>query len=215
MYVSERMAERPTALTPRQVDVIAMVARGFTNKEIAARQRVSQRAITAQLSRLMRKFDVPNRAGLIAAVMSAAGVGLPAGSLRPTGGLAAQLNLGVGDVSAVYANAPFMVAVTMGPDHRYSFVNRLAAQVAGRPVDSLVGRSVREAYPDMDPRFTSALDQVYASGDPWSAGDVVVKWTHLDGTSRDGKVNLMFQPLRDAEGRVVGLLHIGAEAAEG
>ena len=215
MYVSERMAERPTALTPRQVDVIAMVARGFTNKEIAARQRVSQRAITAQLSRLMRKFDVPNRAGLIAAVMSAAGVGLPAGSVRPTSGLAAQLNLGVGDVSAVYANAPFMVAITMGPDHRYSFVNRLAAQVAGRPADSLVGRSVREAYPDMDPRFTSALDQVYASGDPWSAGDVVVKWTHLDGTSRDGRVNLMFQPLRDAEGRVVGLLHIGAEAAEG
>ena len=215
MYVSERMAERPTALTPRQVDVIAMVARGFTNKEIAARQRVSQRAITAQLSRLMRKFDVPNRAGLIAAVMSAVGVGLPAGSLRPTSGLAAQLNLGVGDVSAVYANAPFMVAITMGPDHRYSFVNRLAAQVAGRPADSLVGRSVREAYPDMDPRFTSALDQVYASGDPWSAGDVVVKWTHLDGTSRDGRVNLMFQPLRDAEGRVVGLLHIGAEAAEG
>jgi DNA-binding CsgD family transcriptional regulator len=214
MYVSERMAERPIVLTAKQADVIAMVARGFTNKEIAARQRVTQRAITAQLSRLMRKFDVPNRAGLIAAVMSAAGVGLPAGSLRPTGGLAAQLHLGTGDLAAVYANAPFMVGVTMGPEHRYSFVNRLAAQVAGRPADSLVGRSVLEAYPEMDPRFTSALDQVYASGSPWAAGDVVVKWTHLDGSSRDGKVNLMFQPLRDAEGRVVGLLHIGAEAAE-
>ena len=88
MYVSERMAERPIALTPKQTDVIAMVARGFTNKEIAARQRVTQRAITAQLSRLMRKFDVPNRAGLIAAVMSAAGVGLPTGSALPPSGFA-------------------------------------------------------------------------------------------------------------------------------
>lgn len=201
-------------LTAKQAAIVDLVAKGYTTKEIAARQRVTHRAITAQLSRLMRKFDVPNRAGLIAAVMSAAGVGLPTGISRPAGGLAAQLHIVAGDPAAVYENAPFMVAVTVGPDHVYSFVNRLAAQVAGRSADSLVGKSVREAYPDMDPRFTSALDQVYATGVPWSAGDANVTWTHLDGTRREGKANLMFQPLRDAEGRVVGLLHIGAEAAE-
>lgn len=214
MYVSEPMGPPTIALTAKQADIVDMVARGYTNKEIAARQQVTQRAITAQLTRLMRKFDVPNRAGLIAAVMSAAGVGLPTGAGVPVGGVAAQLHLGPGDPAAVYENAPFMVAVTLGPDHVYSFVNRLASQVAGRSADSLVGKSVREAYPDIDPRFAAALDQVYATGIPWSAGDAVVKWTHLDGTSREGKANLMFQPLRDAEGRVVGLLHIGAEAAD-
>ena len=191
-----------------------LVARGLTTKEIAARQRVTQRAISAQLTRLMRKFDVPNRAGLIAAVMSAAGVGLPVGASAPQAGFVAQLNIASGDPAAAYEDAPFMVAVTLGPEHVYSFVNRVAAQVAGRPAESLVGRSVREAYPDMDARFIAALDQVYASGIPWAAGDAVVRWTHLDGTSREGKANLMFQPLRDAEGRIVGLLHIGAEAAE-
>src|SRR5687767_1336432 len=215
MYVSERMDMPGIVLTAKQAAIVDMVARGYTSKEIAARQRVTVRAITAQLSRLMRKFDVPNRAGLIGAVMSAAGVGLPTGAAKPAGGLAAQLHIVPGDPAAVYETAPFMVAVTLGPDHVYSFVNRLAAQVAGRAADSLVGKSVREAYPDIEPRFTSALDQVYASGIPWSAGDTVVRWTHLDGTSREGKANLMFQPLRDAEGRVVGLLHIGAEAAEG
>ena len=104
--------------------------------------------------------------------------------------------------------------MTLVADHVYSFVNRLASQVAGRAADSLIGKTVREAYPDLDPRFAVALYEVYASGVPWSAGDAFVKWTHLDGTSRGGKANLMFQPLRDAEGRVVGLLHIGAEAAE-
>jgi DNA-binding CsgD family transcriptional regulator len=214
MYVSERMAPPTIVLTAKQAEVVDMVARGYTNKEIAARHGVTLRAVTAQLTRLMRRFDVPNRAGLIAAVMSVAGVGLPAGAALPVGGLVAQLQIAPGDPAAVYANAPFMVAVTLGSDHVYSFVNRLAAQVAGRAADSLVGKSVREAYPDMDPTFTSALDQVYATGVPWSAGDAFVKWTHLDGTSREGKANLMFQPLRDAEGRVVGLLHIGAEAAE-
>jgi DNA-binding CsgD family transcriptional regulator len=214
MYVSERMAERAIGLTAKQAEVVGMVARGYTNKEIAARLRVSQRAISAQLTRLMRKFDVPNRAGLIAAVMSAAGVGLPAGVAPPGRTLGPQLQPVPSDVAAVYENAPFMVAVSLGPSHVYSFVNRLAAQVAGRPADSLVGRSVRDVYPDLDPRFAAALDHVYASGTPWSAGDAIVEWTHLDGTSRKAKANLMFQPLRDAEGRVVGLLHIGAEAAE-
>lgn len=215
MYVSERMAPAAIVLTAKQAEVIDLVARGYTNKEIAARKRVTPRAITAQLSRLMRKFDVPNRAGLIAAVMSAAGVGLPKGVALPAGGLAAQLHIVPGDPAKVYENAPFMLAVTLGPQHVYSFVNRLAAQVAGRPADSLVGHSVREAYPDIDPRFTSALDEVYASGNPWAAGDTVVQWVHLDGSRRESKANLMFQPLRDAEGAVVGLLHIGAEAAGG
>jgi DNA-binding CsgD family transcriptional regulator len=215
MYVSERMAQPGIVLTDKQAEVIRMVARGYTNKEIAARQRVTLRAITAQLTRLMRKFDVPNRAGLIATVMSAAGMGLPAGADAPLGGVGAQLQIAPGDLVAVYDAAPFMVAVTLGPRHVYSFVNRLAAQVAGRPAESLVGKSVREAYPDLDARFASALDQVYSSGIPWAAGDAMVKWTHLNGTSREGKANLMFQPLRDAEGRVVGLLHIGAEASEG
>jgi DNA-binding CsgD family transcriptional regulator len=213
MYVSERMPGPPVVLTAKQAEVVGLVARGYTNKEIAARQRVSLRAVTAQLTRLMRKFDVPNRAGLIAAVMSAAGVGLPRGA-SPAGGLGAQIQIIPGDPAAVYEGAPFMVAVTLGPRHVYSFVNRLAAQVAGRPADSLVGRAVREVYPDLDPQFGAALDQVYSSGVPWSAGDAVVRWTHLDGTSREARANLMFQPLRDAEGRVVGLLHIGAEAAE-
>jgi DNA-binding CsgD family transcriptional regulator len=213
MYVSERMAPPTMVLTAKQAEIVDMVARGYTNKEIAARQNVTLRAITAQLTRLMRRFDVPNRAGLIAAVMSAAGVGLPTDSPLPAGGLGAQLHIAPGDPAAVYANAPFMVAVTLGPDHVYTFVNRLAAQVAGRTAVSLVGKRVREVYPDMDPLFAAALDQVYATGIPWSAGDAFVTWTHLDGTSREGKANLMFQPLRDAEGRVVGLLHIGAEAA--
>lgn len=58
------------------------------------------------------------------------------------------------------------------------------------------------------------LDPVYAGGVPWPAGDAEVTWTHLDRTRWAGKANLMIQPLRDAEGRIVGLLHIGAEARQ-
>jgi PAS domain S-box-containing protein len=107
-----------------------------------------------------------------------------------------------------------MVAVSQGPDHRYTFVNRIAAEVAGRSANSLVGRTVREIYPEMDPNFTAALDLAYREGRPWSSGVATpVRWTHEDGSVRDSRVNLIFQPLRDATGAVVGLLHIGSEEA--
>lgn len=181
-------------MTPRQAEVIERVARGLTTKEIAAALGVSQRAVTAHLSRLMTKFAVPNRAGLIAAVMSSeASPALPA------------------DLARVYDDAPFMVAVTLGPEHRYTFVNRISAEVSGRPATSLTGKTVRELYPDLDPSFAAALDTVYRTGVPWSAERADVVWTHPNGTTRRGRLNLMFHPLRDAAGAIVGLLHIGAE----
>ncbi len=182
-------------VTPRQAEVIERVARGLTTKEIAAALGVSERAVTAQLSRLMTKFAVPNRAGLIAAVMSSE----------------TRLALPSADLARVYENAPFMVAVTLGPEHRFTFVNRMSAEVSGRPAETLKGKTVRELYPDLDPSFAAALDAVYRTGVPWAAERADVVWTHPDGTTRRGKLNLMFHPLRDAAGAIVGLLHIGAE----
>ena len=107
-----------------------------------------------------------------------------------------------------------MVAVSQGPEHRYTFVNRIAAEVAGRSPVDLVGRTVREVYPDLDPQFGAALDDAYRTGLPWSTGQpATVRWKHADGSERESRVNLIFQPVRDVTGAVVGLLHIGAEGA--
>lgn len=180
-------------VTTRQAQVIELVRRGLTTKEIAAELGITERAVTAQVSRLMAKFGAANRAGLIAAVLSRVDVPFPS------------------DRGHVYENAPFMVAVTMGREHVFTFVNRMAAEVSGRSAESLVGKSMRDAYPDLDPLFAEALDAVYRTGVPWSAERADVMWTHPDGTARQGRLNLMFQPLRDSAGAVVGLLHIGAE----
>lgn len=182
------------AVTPRQAAILALVARGQSTKEIAATIGVTERAVTAQITRLMQRFGAPNRAGLIARVMSSSAIVFPSTAF-----------------AEAYDDAPFMVAVTRGPTHRYIFVNRVAAEVAGRAAETLVGKTVREAYPDIDARFTGALDEVYRTGVPWSAERADVVWTHPDGSRRGGRLNLMFQPLRDPAGAIVGLLHIGAE----
>lgn len=179
-------------LTKRQSQVVALVAEGRTTKEVAVTLGVSERAVTAVLSRLFRRYGVPNRAGLIAAVVARGGGNASAGF-------------------TAYQRAPFMAAVTEGADHRYAFVNDLGAQVAGRPTSTIVGRTLREIAPHTPQQLIDGLDGVLRTGRPWGAANAPCRFTHPDGTYRDTHLNLIFQPIRDASGNVTGILHIGTE----
>jgi DNA-binding NarL/FixJ family response regulator len=63
------VAERSPAaqleqLTPRERDVLAGVARGLTNKAIAAELGISRRTVEAHRESLMRKLEIHSVAGL-------------------------------------------------------------------------------------------------------------------------------------------------------
>jgi DNA-binding CsgD family transcriptional regulator len=197
-------------LTAGQAQLISLVARGLATKQIAAELSVSERAITARLSRLFRTFGTTNRAGLIAAVLSHAGVGLENIDRPDWGGAGTRPEIDA-QIEA-YANAPFMVSVTRGPDHVYSFVNTVSARVAGR--DDLVGKGVVDAYPELDATFREALDRVYRTGEPWSVAGAPARFTRPDGSYRDTTLNLMFQPIRGRSGAIEGILHIGTEVED-
>lgn len=183
-------------LTPRQRDVVDGLSRGLANKQIAAELGISERSVKGHVSDLLRKYGVPSRAGVIAHVLA---------SRRPASLALDPLEF------AQYEAVPFMVAVTLGAQHRFVFVNRTAATVAGRTAASLVGKSMRDAYPELDERFEAALDSVYRTGEPWAAPAAPARFPRADGTVVDTHLNVMFAPLRDAGGTVVGLLHIGTE----
>lgn len=53
-----------TRLTQRQVEVLRLVANGCTNKEIAGRLDVCEQSAKEHVSRLLRRFEAPNRAVL-------------------------------------------------------------------------------------------------------------------------------------------------------
>jgi DNA-binding NarL/FixJ family response regulator len=56
--------ENGDTLTPRERDVLVEIARGFTNKEIAATLGVSVRTVESHRESLLRKLDVRGTAGL-------------------------------------------------------------------------------------------------------------------------------------------------------
>jgi DNA-binding NarL/FixJ family response regulator len=54
-------------LTPRELDVLALLADGLTNREIGAELFISDKTASVHVSRILTKLSVPNRAAAAAA----------------------------------------------------------------------------------------------------------------------------------------------------
>jgi DNA-binding NarL/FixJ family response regulator len=66
-----RWEERQSSawLSARELEVLALVARGMANKQIADRLGVSDNTVKTHVAHLLRKLGVPDRAGAVAAAM--------------------------------------------------------------------------------------------------------------------------------------------------
>lgn len=61
------MDERHTSVqvTARQESILALIAEGYSNQQIAERLGISENGVKGHVARLLAKFGVPNRAGLV------------------------------------------------------------------------------------------------------------------------------------------------------
>jgi DNA-binding CsgD family transcriptional regulator len=185
--------QRSAALTPRQQQVVTFVASGATNKEIAHELGITERGVAAHISRLMLKFAASSRAGLVGQL----------GGAAPT--LAAR-------EYEQYEHSPYIVAVLLGPDHVLAYVNKRFEQVAGRSARDVLGRTTREAFPEITSEAMAMADAVYTTGEARTRGPMTARWQEANGMWHDGAFNVVQQPLRDASGRVVGILELSIEA---
>jgi len=53
--------EHPFGLTPREQQVLALVARGSTNREIGAELHIAEKTASVHVSRILAKLDVRSR----------------------------------------------------------------------------------------------------------------------------------------------------------
>lgn len=190
-----RASKRSGAITPRQTEIVELIVRGYRVREVAARLGISERAVTAHLAKLKKGYGVPNRSGLIAAALASAGFAVTSPPRR-------------------FARAPFLVAVTRGPEHEFTYVNALWQRVMGLRSRDVVGRTARDVFPHRSRSTYAARNRAYRSGAPATGKAWHYRWSAADGQTREADFRFIYQPLRDRRGKVDGLLLIATEAAD-
>ena len=108
-------------------------------------------------------------------------------------------------LNELFQQAPAGIAILAGPDHVFELVNPIyRSLIAGRDV---VGLPLRQALPELaDQPFEEILDEVYRSGVPYVGREMPVRLLGGDGGCNEVVFNFLYQPLRDAQGAVSGIL---------
>ncbi|HYW13558.1 MAG TPA: PAS domain-containing protein [Longimicrobium sp.] len=114
---------------------------------------------------------------------------------------------------ALILHMPAPLALLTGPEHRHEIVNDAFRRISGGGRD-VTGLTVREAFPELEGQgIYERFDQVWQTGQPWSAPEALVRYDR-DGTGvQDTWFDVRFQPVRDAEGNVAGILNFGVDVS--
>jgi PAS domain S-box-containing protein len=108
------------------------------------------------------------------------------------------------ELQRVFMQVPAAVCTTRGPDHVIETANARYQQLVGQR--HLVGRPKREVLPESSGDFMGILDQVYRSGEPYAGNEVKRVWDRGTGVPEEGFVNFVYQPLREINGAVYGVI---------
>jgi DNA-binding CsgD family transcriptional regulator len=66
----ERLADAPYRMTPREIDVTALVVDGLTNKQIAAKLGISHRTVETYRLRAIGKVGAPNALAFVRQIIA-------------------------------------------------------------------------------------------------------------------------------------------------
>src|SRR5205085_7417693 len=109
--------------------------------------------------------------------------------------------------------APGFMAMVEGDDHCFVVANRAFHHLVGDR--DLVGKAVANALPEFAGQgFVEALDKVALSGEPFVGRAMPLRVAGMDGSPERMFVDLVFQPLFDADGEPSGIFVAGHNVTE-
>jgi signal transduction histidine kinase len=109
--------------------------------------------------------------------------------------------------------APIATAVMTGPEHVFQLANPLYKKLVGR--GDIVGKTYREAFPEVASTvLPGILDRVYQTGEPFMTNELRVAVVRDDRTTMDRYFRFNLEPMRDAAGKVYGMLAVAADVTD-
>jgi signal transduction histidine kinase len=116
-------------------------------------------------------------------------------------------------LSLILKQVPAAIATLNGPEHRYSFANAQYQELVGQRAE--LGKTVAEIMPELvEQGIIHLLDQVYTSGEPYVGTEITLMLTQSGGMPTQHYFNFVYQPLRDGQGQVQGILVFALEVTE-
>jgi DNA-binding CsgD family transcriptional regulator len=199
-----RASPPATPLTGRQREVLALVARGRTNREIGSILGITERGVAAQVSRMLAKYSVPNRAGLIARVMADdLGASSPSGDTELS-----ALTPDLRRTCEPYDHSALQVGLTLGADNLIVYANEASRRATGIGVESRDSDAFRARRDSSGTRaFVKASKAAFRTGLPVSVQDAGARWRRDDGTWGSGAFSCVLQPVHRG-GAIIGVLWI-------
>jgi hypothetical protein len=187
--------------------VLTLVARGLTTKEMAHELGITERGVSAHISRMLARSGAHNRAGLIAHALSA-DLGRAVGFDSP--GDIVRESRSLRDIQQeliAYEDALFFVGVTMGRDQILVYQNRMSRDLTATPQ---LGKPHREVFQGDASQnwWRDKGDEAFSTGRPVVISAAPSRWRRGDGTWVDEVFSCVAQPLRDGLGAVRGVLWI-------
>jgi PAS domain S-box-containing protein len=111
----------------------------------------------------------------------------------------------------IMRNLPAAAAYVAGPELVFLFANREYRRITGGR--ELVGRPLREAFPEWPPQRLDLIEQVARTGEPFGGQEYEV-WVGEPGREPEQLfVDFACQPVRDDSGEVTGVLLYGTNVA--
>lgn len=112
--------------------------------------------------------------------------------------------------------APAVIAVLSGPEHTFALVNPGYARIVGRVAEALLGKSIREALPEVEEQgFIDLLDQVYQTGESFYGNEMLMRLDRNGtGVLEDVYFNFVYQASYDTAGKIDGILVHAVDVTE-
>lgn len=106
---------------------------------------------------------------------------------------------------------PIPLAVFLGNDHTFDYVNAAHCQMLGKQPGEIIGRSMYEIYPDIEGDSVRKIhESVLRTGKPVSIHDCPISFLKNEQLC-EGFYNIIFSPLIDNSGMVTGIVVSGHE----
>ncbi len=118
-------------------------------------------------------------------------------------------------LTGLLMQAPAAIAVMEGPRHVYTLVNAQFQRMFARTNEQLIGRSIKEAFPEIsDTGLNELFDEIYRSGETYMAHEWPSHYFDENGKMREGFYNFVVHPMKDINGQVTDLMVHAVETTE-